>query len=195
MKERRFAFPSCTKISERSSPSLTGQSLPRDGSIPYDVSRLSRVERLDRLMSSLRAALNCYPPGRERSSLQAATARLRSPLRTLATSQLRMRVDPCTTRRYHHGFAHKIPEERSEEHTSELQSRLHLVCRLLLEKKKKHYIQSHSGKTPTQNVNHADAAEQTNQGPPFHHRHAALIPPRTLITCVLLLPLIVPVLD
>src|SRR2546429_7385606 len=28
---------------------------------------------------------------------------------------------------------------RSEEHTSELQSRLHLVCRLLLEKKKKHH--------------------------------------------------------
>src|SRR3989449_11756523 len=32
---------------------------------------------------------------------------------------------------YEHGHA------RSEEHTSELQSRLHLVCRLLLEKKKK----------------------------------------------------------
>src|SRR2546429_7352632 len=29
------------------------------------------------------------------------------------------------------------PRNRSEEHTSELQSRLHLVCRLLLEKKKK----------------------------------------------------------
>src|SRR4249920_4260441 len=29
-------------------------------------------------------------------------------------------------------------EFRSEEHTSELQSRPHLVCRLLLEKKKKH---------------------------------------------------------
>src|SRR3989449_7875268 len=29
---------------------------------------------------------------------------------------------------------------RSEEHTSELQSRLHLVCRLLLEKKKKERI-------------------------------------------------------
>src|SRR2546429_8693002 len=28
------------------------------------------------------------------------------------------------------------PQPRSEEHTSELQSRLHLVCRLLLEKKK-----------------------------------------------------------
>src|SRR2546422_4434805 len=30
----------------------------------------------------------------------------------------------------------KLKSERSEEHTSELQSRLHLVCRLLLEKKK-----------------------------------------------------------
>src|SRR2546429_8636685 len=30
---------------------------------------------------------------------------------------------------------------RSEEHTSELQSRLHLVCRLLLEKKKKNTTQ------------------------------------------------------
>src|SRR2546429_6010190 len=29
---------------------------------------------------------------------------------------------------------------RSEEHTSELQSRLHLVCRLLLEKKKKSHL-------------------------------------------------------
>src|SRR5687768_18051724 len=32
---------------------------------------------------------------------------------------------------------HAGQELRSEEHTSELQSRLHLVCRLLLEKKKK----------------------------------------------------------
>src|SRR5687768_17729311 len=31
----------------------------------------------------------------------------------------------------------RFPTVRSEEHTSELQSRLHLVCRLLLEKKKK----------------------------------------------------------
>src|SRR3989449_3491400 len=31
--------------------------------------------------------------------------------------------------------------KRSEEHTSELQSRLHLVCRLLLEKKKLHPVQ------------------------------------------------------
>src|SRR2546429_6681406 len=39
------------------------------------------------------------------------------------------------------------PFQRSEEHTSELQSRLHLVCRLLLEKKNspiaKHTVTTH----------------------------------------------------
>src|SRR2546422_1478840 len=34
----------------------------------------------------------------------------------------------------------RLREGRSEEHTSELQSRLHLVCRLLLEKKKKKHM-------------------------------------------------------
>src|SRR2546422_6412587 len=37
--------------------------------------------------------------------------------------------------------------KRSEEHTSELQSRLHLVCRLLLEKKKKLKKQRGSGRS------------------------------------------------
>src|SRR5687768_18230267 len=35
------------------------------------------------------------------------------------------------------GWMNLAKNRRSEEHTSELQSRLHLVCRLLLEKKKK----------------------------------------------------------
>src|SRR2546422_6539152 len=35
------------------------------------------------------------------------------------------------------GVQQRTVAVRSEEHTSELQSRLHLVCRLLLEKKKK----------------------------------------------------------
>src|SRR2546422_4189604 len=38
---------------------------------------------------------------------------------------------------------------RSEEHTSELQSRLHLVCRLLLEKKKKKNRNPHHLSHPT----------------------------------------------
>src|SRR2546422_4140576 len=39
---------------------------------------------------------------------------------------------------------------RSEEHTSELQSRLHLVCRLLLEKKKKTFTKSQIPNSKTQ---------------------------------------------
>src|SRR2546422_5564274 len=38
--------------------------------------------------------------------------------------------------------------ERSEEHTSELQSRLHLVCRLLLEKKKRPSVTLQRRDTP-----------------------------------------------
>src|SRR2546422_4922799 len=54
----------------------------------------------------------------------------------------------CTRGSFHRATKNAIEEKRpillllrgnfrSEEHTSELQSRLHLVCRLLLEKKKK----------------------------------------------------------
>src|SRR5205809_5122891 len=49
---------------------------------------------------------------------------------------------PIRTEEAHHltavdGERDMVDRGRSEEHTSELQSRLHLVCRLLLEKKKK----------------------------------------------------------
>src|SRR5439155_12766291 len=40
------------------------------------------------------------------------------------------------------------PIERSEEHTSELQSRGHLVCRLLLEKKKRRRATRHDHELP-----------------------------------------------
>src|SRR6266487_3884689 len=49
------------------------------------------------------------------------------------------RLALCDKARAHFGLRHDRP--RSEEHTSELQSPVHLVCRLLLEKKKK--TQSH----------------------------------------------------
>src|SRR2546422_5124976 len=39
------------------------------------------------------------------------------------------------------GTYEQLNRMRSEEHTSELQSRLHLVCRLLLEKKKNSLVQ------------------------------------------------------
>src|SRR2546422_1993411 len=42
----------------------------------------------------------------------------------------------CSTTKNSHRRLFPSRKKRSEEHTSELQSRLHLVCRLLLEKKK-----------------------------------------------------------
>src|SRR5205809_1604991 len=47
------------------------------------------------------------------------------------------------------GERHRGSGQRSEEHTSELQSRLHLVCRLLLEKKKQpsHSPMPHAART------------------------------------------------
>src|SRR5258707_9298335 len=51
---------------------------------------------------------------------------------------------------------HELPQ-RSEEHTSELQSRQYLVCRLLLEKKKKHK----SKLLPEYQHRHPSAVEST----------------------------------
>src|SRR5687768_18267703 len=45
----------------------------------------------------------------------------------------------------------QLSAHRSEEHTSELQSRLHLVCRLLLEKKKKNKKKQKKTKKKTKN--------------------------------------------
>src|SRR2546429_7283999 len=50
------------------------------------------------------------------------------------------RADPPLSEAWDQGLSlTKRATFRSEEHTSELQSRLHLVCRLLLEKKKTNY--------------------------------------------------------
>src|SRR2546422_6941473 len=68
-----------------------------------------------------------------RSTLFPYTTLFRSPLSDQAVREayfLGQRRDEKTAE-----FLDKY--RRSEEHTSELQSRLHLVCRLLLEKKKK----------------------------------------------------------
>src|SRR6266436_6810142 len=57
------------------------------------------------------------------------TLKLRRPL-----LQKRRRAFTLVLRRTHQAKQRRFQEKRSEEHTSELQSRLHLVCRLLLEK-------------------------------------------------------------
>src|SRR5256884_6002742 len=77
-----------------------------------------------------------------RSTLFPYTTLFRSRRRTSCCSELCIPTGPpmvpeaVTRRGLRPGTA-----TRSEEHTSELQSRLHLVCRLLLEKKKKNTLQ------------------------------------------------------
>src|SRR5690348_17490286 len=65
----------------------------------------------------------------------------------------------------------KFPNARSEEHTSELQSPVHLVCRLLLEKKKKKKI---SIQRPTISQMHQDTtpimSATTRLSPTQHHK-------------------------
>src|SRR2546425_6932827 len=70
------------------------------------------------------------------------------PYTTLFRSQVRLRARRREGRRHPHGRADGSGD-RSEEHTSELQSLAYLVCRLLLEKKKK--ITKSVDKTTTEN--------------------------------------------
>src|SRR2546422_6986093 len=73
------------------------------------------------------AQLVSYRLANERLVHRVAEARLPTPFGEFRIIGYRNDVD---------GAEH-VALVRSEEHTSELQSRLHLVCRLLLEKKKK----------------------------------------------------------
>src|SRR5256884_2454007 len=68
-------------------------------------------------------------PARERRRYPILTS---NPARCSVMPCLNLRSDPVSER------GTRPATWRSEEHTSELQSRLHLVCRLLLEKKNKH---------------------------------------------------------
>src|SRR2546429_3365140 len=79
-----------------------------------------------------------------RSTLFPYTTLFRSLLARHGTSTVKFLWEEPSGRRStesqsRHSVALKSPgrKQRSEEHTSELQSRLHLVCRLLLEKKKR----------------------------------------------------------
>src|SRR5712692_7339667 len=90
--------------------------------MPPPIRAAGMVAEARRSPSRARAAGAALPPGRQSGRAgRAVAARPRDPCGCL----------PAACR-------------RSEEHTSELQSQFHLVCRLLLEKKKKiqinHYI-------------------------------------------------------
>src|SRR5205809_5646352 len=85
---------------------------PRSPLFPYTTLFRSQSAR----MAAPTSAHPCPKPRATACRFSRSTGRAREPAR--GSSRLRARM-------------------RSEEHTSELQSRLHLVCRLLLEKKKR----------------------------------------------------------
>src|SRR5438309_6903364 len=78
-----------------------------------------------------------------RSTLFPYTTLFRSPLMCTSAEVTAMNAKALALDQYAH--------DRSEEHTSELQSQFHLVCRLLLEKKKKK--KKHKNKKTQKNCN------------------------------------------
>src|SRR2546422_4053377 len=75
--------------------------------------------------------LYVVPEARRRGIARALLARICEQARQRGVRAIELEVVPTQE------AALALYHSRSEEHTSELQSRLHLVCRLLLEKKKK----------------------------------------------------------
>src|SRR5690242_21206648 len=81
-----------------------------------------------------------------RSTLFPYTTLFRSPgIRTPISARAAPARRPARVRRLHRAWIAEASRSewrrRSEEHTSELQSHVNLVCRLLLEKKKKKHTQ------------------------------------------------------
>src|SRR5439155_25734043 len=87
---------------------------------------------------SLHDALPIYP---ERPLRPAGGRHRRAPARRSRPARVAARRARAIARQVQDGHPRtsilNLPRDRSEEHTSELQSRGHLVCRLLLEKKNK----------------------------------------------------------
>src|SRR5438132_8724762 len=76
-------------------------------------------------------------PRPPRSTLFPYTTLFRSPRRARVGPEKHGRVGVAREKRVESGLVAGAEQARSEEHTSELQSHSDLVCRLLLEKKKK----------------------------------------------------------
>src|SRR5687768_18198570 len=73
-----------------------------------------------------------FSPGQPGAHEVLPRSECQSPSRQLCAQQISAQRHESV----HHTGRSESGQARSEEHTSELQSRLHLVCRLLLEKKK-----------------------------------------------------------
>src|SRR5690625_5749382 len=94
------------------------------------------VRRKVTVFDSSRSRQDLISPCKSRHQEEAVTeSRCHTSImrRTSSSTRLRSPSPPTSV---------TVTSRRSEEHTSELQSRGHLVCRLLLEKKKEHKIRT-----------------------------------------------------
>src|SRR5947209_16324932 len=96
------------------------------------MARQSLIEQLDKAVQAILDKPD--PLGPQSDARLAALVRVADELRDLPRPEFKVRLKTELERRT--GMANQNAV-RSEEHTSELQSRQYLVCRLLLEKKKK----------------------------------------------------------
>src|SRR5205809_1831842 len=132
---RSTLFPYTTLFRSRSAPNTKSRGGTR-GLFPSPATHTSgRVSHLmrGRVSGGRSNAMLTHTGRRRTSSVSQASAPPRCPSFKSAMSRAR---STASERQAASGSTSRSGRRRSEEHTSELQSRLHLVCRLLLEKKK-----------------------------------------------------------
>src|SRR2546422_4779143 len=109
--------------------------------VGYDV-RIAARFKLKRRTTSVRLPPTAMLSNRSSELSEASRTRIPIQLMALGSVACTVTLSVTSTRLPSEsvtegGMVSLAADRRSEEHTSELQSRLHLVCRLLLEKKKK----------------------------------------------------------
>src|SRR5688572_25410138 len=102
---------------------------------PFKLPTLVSIESIDWAKANLDLAFCALPHATTQKVLSDLLAKAPNTKVVDLSADFRLH-DPAVYAKWY-GHEHHAPALRSEEHTSELQSQSNLVCRLLLEKKKK----------------------------------------------------------
>src|SRR2546429_5492033 len=116
--------------------------------------------RSSRITGNMRGSKPVKMSTREPAACSLATAGSKLAARSSTSVPRRMSFPPAARLTRSGASSTARGSCRSEEHTSELQSRLHLVCRLLLEKKKKIHV-THAHLAQLMHESHSDVDHST----------------------------------